>query len=118
MTGPPIRKQTSNQGEDCHTVLDTYSVFHFVKLAARKFFGHKPVWIGADQVQVATTEKLLVDCLNFPQYARGIREVAKLLWHSRQTHVQAEKGLPERSVEHDYCLSSRQDYLDPWRMKL
>ena len=25
VTGPPIRKQTSNQGEDCPTVLDTYT---------------------------------------------------------------------------------------------
>ena len=58
-------------------------VFRFVKLAERKFFGYKPEWIGADQVQIATPEKLLVDCLDLPQYAGGIREVAKLLWNVR-----------------------------------
>ena len=58
-------------------------LFQFVKLAGRKFFGYKSVWVGADQVQIATPEKLVIDCLDLPQYAGGIREVAKLLWQTR-----------------------------------
>jgi predicted transcriptional regulator of viral defense system len=73
--------------------------FRFISIADHKFFGHKPVWIDADRVEMATLEKLLVDCLDLPQYAGGIKEVAKLL-------LGAQTVLDWQTVT-DYCSRVR-----------
>lgn len=55
--------------------------YQFIKLADKKFFGYQPVWIDANRVEMASPEKLLVDCLDLPRYAGGIKEVAKIIVH-------------------------------------
>lgn len=55
--------------------------YRFVLLAEHKFFGFVPEWIEDKQVNIASREKMLVDCLDFPQYCGGIAEAIKGLWY-------------------------------------
>lgn len=51
--------------------------YRFVTLTDTKFFGAEPVAIDAQQVDVATVEKTLVDCADHPEHCGGIGELAK-----------------------------------------
>jgi predicted transcriptional regulator of viral defense system len=51
----------------------------FTALSARKFFGFEATWVGHQQVPVATPEKAILDCLDHPERAGGVSEVAKAL---------------------------------------
>lgn len=51
----------------------------FTTLAASKFFGFKPTWVGHQQVPIATPEKAILDSLDHPERAGGVSEVAKAI---------------------------------------
>ncbi|WP_138005253.1 type IV toxin-antitoxin system AbiEi family antitoxin domain-containing protein [Halalkalirubrum salinum] len=51
--------------------------YTFVTVTEEKFFGYDPVAIDAQQVNVASVEKTLVDCADHPEYCGGIGELAK-----------------------------------------
>ena len=55
--------------------------FQFVRLAKRKFFGFVQEWIEDKQVNIASREKTLVDCLDLPRYCGGVAEAIKGLWY-------------------------------------
>jgi predicted transcriptional regulator of viral defense system len=55
--------------------------FQFVCLSKSKFFGFVQEWIEDKQVNIASREKTLVDCLDLPQYCGGIAEAIKGLWY-------------------------------------
>ena len=51
--------------------------YGFVTLTAAKFFGYDSVVVDAQQVNVASVEKTLVDCADHPEHCGGIGEPAK-----------------------------------------
>lgn len=51
--------------------------YTFVTLTAAKFFGYDSVAVDAQQVNVASLEKTLVDCADHPEHCGGIGELAK-----------------------------------------
>ena len=51
--------------------------YTFVTVTAAKFFGYDSLAIDAQQVNVASVEKTLVDCADHPEYCGGIGELAK-----------------------------------------
>lgn len=51
--------------------------YTFVTLTTAKFFGYDSVAIDAQQVNVASVEKTLVDCADHPEHCGGIGELAK-----------------------------------------
>ncbi len=53
--------------------------YRFVCLSRRKFFGWQTTTIFEQKVNIATKEKAVADCLDLPQYAGGVVEVAKAL---------------------------------------
>ena len=60
--------------------LEVFGVdYRIVRVKPEKFFGFKREWIEEIQVTVTDREKTLVDCLDRPEYAGGIVEVAKAL---------------------------------------
>lgn len=58
--------------------------FRFVKINIARFFGYESVWIGDQKVNIASREKLMLDCLTQPKYCGEIAEVAKGLWNGRK----------------------------------
>jgi predicted transcriptional regulator of viral defense system len=50
--------------------------YRFITLTDAKFFGYEPVSIDVHQVNVATVEKTLVDCVDHPEHCGGIIELA------------------------------------------
>lgn len=57
--------------------------YRIVTQPAHKFFGATEVDAYGSRVQMAEPEKTLLDCLDRPQYAGEIPEVATMLWHGR-----------------------------------
>lgn len=55
--------------------------FRFVRLSKHKFFGFVQEWIEDKQVNIASREKTLADCLDLPQYCGGVTEAIKGLWY-------------------------------------
>jgi predicted transcriptional regulator of viral defense system len=65
--------------------------FRFVRLSKHKFFGFVQEWIEDKQVNIASREKTVVDCLDLPQYCGGVAEAIKGLWY----------GYEEKSLDWD-----------------
>lgn len=57
--------------------------YRLVTQPMHKFFGAMEVDAYGSRVQMAEPEKTLLDCLDRPQYAGEIPEVAAMLWHGR-----------------------------------
>ncbi len=57
--------------------------YQFITLTKKKFFGFAKIWIENKQVNMATKEKLILDCLDHPEYCGGVKEAAKGLWNAR-----------------------------------
>ncbi len=57
--------------------------YRLVTQPPHKFFGATEVDAYGSRVQMAEPEKTLLDCLDRPQYAGDISEVAAMLWHGR-----------------------------------
>lgn len=61
--------------------------YKFVWLAQRKFTGFVHERIDGESINIASREKLIVDCLDLPQYCGGIVEAAKGIWNAYQEDV-------------------------------
>jgi len=60
--------------------LEVFGVdYRIVRVKPEKFFGFKKEWIEETPVTVTDREKTVIDCLDRPEYAGGIVEVAKAL---------------------------------------
>ena len=57
--------------------------YRIVKIKESKCFGIRKEWIEETQINITDKEKTIIDCLNLPQYAGGIIEVAKALKNNK-----------------------------------
>lgn len=55
----------------------------FVTLTEDKFFGYQKYAIQHQTIHISNPEKTIIDCLDHPEYAGGLEEVAKGLKESR-----------------------------------
>lgn len=69
-------------------ILDTK--FVFVKIHPRKMFGTNEIEIEKMKVSISAPEKTIVDCLDHPEYAGGLDEVAKAFYFAKK-ELNAEK---------------------------
>jgi predicted transcriptional regulator of viral defense system len=53
--------------------------YKIIKVKEEKRFGIRKEWIEETQINITDKEKTIIDCLDLPQYAGGIIEVAKAL---------------------------------------
>jgi len=53
--------------------------YKFIRLKEEKIFGTDKVWFEETKINLTNREKTIIDCLDKPQYAGGIIEVAKAL---------------------------------------
>lgn len=53
--------------------------YQIVRVKEDKFFGVRKEWIEETSISITDKEKTIIDCLDKPQYAGGIIEVAKAL---------------------------------------
>ena len=53
--------------------------YKIIRIKKEKIFGTEKVWFEDLQINVTSREKTIIDCLDKPQYAGGIIEVAKAL---------------------------------------
>ncbi|MDP3564351.1 MAG: type IV toxin-antitoxin system AbiEi family antitoxin [Methanoregula sp.] len=60
--------------------------YQIVRVKEDKFFGIRKEWIEETSVSITDKEKTIIDCLDKPQYAGGIIEVAKALKSSSLNH--------------------------------
>jgi predicted transcriptional regulator of viral defense system len=58
--------------------------FIFVQLADRKFFGMEKVSVEGREVVVSDKPKTIVDCLDHPEHAGGIDELAKSIFFNHE----------------------------------
>jgi predicted transcriptional regulator of viral defense system len=57
--------------------------YKIVKIKEPKYFGIRKEWIEETQINITDKEKTIIDCLDLPQYAGGIIEVAKALKNNK-----------------------------------
>lgn len=53
--------------------------YKIIKIKKEKMFGIRKEWIEETKINITDKEKTIIDCLDLPQYAGGIIEVAKAL---------------------------------------
>ena len=58
--------------------------YHFVRLERNKFYGIMEIEVEGSGVKVSDPEKTIVDCLDHPEHAGGIDEVARSIYFSHQ----------------------------------
>jgi len=57
--------------------------YKIIKIKDTKIFGIRKEWIEATQINITDKEKTIIDCLDLPQYAGGVIEVAKALKNNK-----------------------------------
>lgn len=60
------------------------SEFYFVKLSKKKFFGYNEVEIEANKINISDINKTVTDCLDHPEHAGGIDEVARSIFFNHK----------------------------------
>ncbi len=60
------------------------SKFYFVKLIDKKFFGYEEIEVEGRKVKISDKEKTIADCLDHPEHAGGIDEVAKAIFFNHK----------------------------------
>ena len=60
------------------------NTFYFVKLSPHKFFGFFQEEVAGTTVLISDPAKTIADCLDHPEHAGGIEEVAQALYFSHQ----------------------------------
>ncbi len=60
------------------------SDFYFVKLVKKKFFGFESVTIEKNKINISNKEKTMADCLDHPEHAGGIEEVARSIFFNHK----------------------------------
>jgi len=59
--------------------------FQFIFHKENRFFGYKKMWIdNFNKVYCSDLEKTIIDCLNKPDYAGGIVEIAKAIFMAKE----------------------------------
>jgi predicted transcriptional regulator of viral defense system len=53
--------------------------YQVVRVKEKKYFGIRKEWLDENPINITDKEKTIIDCLDKPQYAGGIIEVAKAL---------------------------------------
>jgi predicted transcriptional regulator of viral defense system len=57
-----------------HRELDLKGIKFVIKtISAKKFFGTQPIWTGRTKIEIADATKTVIDCLDDPAMAGGIR---------------------------------------------
>jgi len=72
-----------------------YSEFYFVKLTEKKFFGYKKTGIEGEKINISDREKTIADCLDHPEHAGGIEEVARSIYFN---HKEIDFGKVEKYI--------------------
>ncbi len=57
--------------------------YKIIKIKEPKYFGIRKEWIEETPINITDKEKTIIDCLDKPQYAGGIIEVAKALKNNK-----------------------------------
>lgn len=57
--------------------------YKIIKIKKEKMFGIRKEWIEETKINITDKEKTIIDCLDLPQYAGGIIEVAKALKNNK-----------------------------------
>lgn len=74
-----------------HRELDMQGIKFVIKtISANKFFGTKPIWVGREKIEVSDATKTVVDCLDDPAMAGGIRMTYEFLsnyFHSKEKNI-------------------------------
>jgi predicted transcriptional regulator of viral defense system len=60
------------------------STFRFVQLAPKTFIGIETAKFDGAEVRISSKEKTLVDCLDHPELAGGIEEVARAVYFNHR----------------------------------
>jgi predicted transcriptional regulator of viral defense system len=60
------------------------SKYFFVKIGRNKLFGLSEIEIEGKKVKISDPEKTIVDCLDHPEHAGGIDEVARSIYFSHE----------------------------------
>lgn len=85
-------------------------LFKYVLVKPGKFFGYKKERIGDLDFLIADKEKAVIDSLDLPQNAGGMREVAKALYNARDS-LDLSILFEYASIMKNRSLSSRLGYL-------
>jgi len=72
-----------------------YSEFYFVKLTEKKFFGYRKTGIEGEKINISDREKTIADCLDHPEHAGGIEEVARSIYFN---HKEIDFGKVEKYI--------------------
>jgi predicted transcriptional regulator of viral defense system len=70
---PRVRSAKANRRKDGYPVGDT--VYRFVQVKPKRFFGTEKVWVGDVRVTITDPERTLLDGLSMPQYCGDFGEV-------------------------------------------
>lgn len=57
--------------------------YKIIRIKKEKMFGIRKEWIEETKINITDKEKTIIDCLDLPQYAGGIIEVAKALKNNK-----------------------------------
>lgn len=74
------------------------SIFKFVKLSKKRFFGFKEEEMAGARFKVSSREKTVLDCLMYPRYCGGLDEVVKGIWEAKdelEQRINEYKGRPD-----------------------
>jgi predicted transcriptional regulator of viral defense system len=55
-------------------------------VSSHKFFGTKPIWIGRTKIELSDPTKTILDCLDDPKIAGGVRNLIQLLESYFRSH--------------------------------
>lgn len=88
--------------------------YKFVTLSKNKFFGYVAASITGNKVYISDKEKTIADCLDRPQHAGNITEVAKALWNAKK-EIDFEKLIGYATRMQNGTILKRLGYL-LWRL--
>ena len=96
-----------------HRQLDLNGIKFVIKtISATKFFGTKPIWVGKTKIEISDVVKTVVDCLDDPAMAGGIRMTYDFLsnyFSSKEKNVELLIAYSERM--HSSAICKRLGYL-------
>jgi predicted transcriptional regulator of viral defense system len=74
-----------------HRELNLQGIKFVIKtISAKKFFGTKPIWFGRTKIEISDATKTVIDCLDDPAMAGGIRMTYEFLsnyFHSKEKNI-------------------------------
>jgi predicted transcriptional regulator of viral defense system len=58
--------------------------YYFVRIEKKKFFGFTEIEVEGERVNISSPEKTIADCLDHPEHAGGIEEIARAIYFSKE----------------------------------